>query len=192
MSLLTFPRYRHSQTSEVPTCPENTVRLWTGYSLLFVQGNSRAAGQDLGKSECVLSFRLDCGESKIITELCWISECFILKQVLGESACVVSSYRIFGRIDFCWQWFRGIFSDHLVNFWEVFDHTKSPYWIGNTSPQNILCRFHCHISGRSGRSISECCCCYSIPLFKFLILPVSESFCFKSQTTSISALKLKA
>lgn len=103
MSLLTFPRYRHSQTSEVPTCPENTVRLWTGYSLLFVQGNSRAAGQDLGKSECVLSFRLDCGESKIITELCWISECFILKQDLGESACVLSSYRIFGRIDFCWH-----------------------------------------------------------------------------------------
>ena len=40
---------RHSQTSEVPQCPENTRKLWDGYSLLFIQGNERAHGQDLGK-----------------------------------------------------------------------------------------------------------------------------------------------
>ena len=38
----------HSQTTEVPRCPAGTTQLWAGYSLLFIQGNSRVAGQDLG------------------------------------------------------------------------------------------------------------------------------------------------
>lgn len=40
---------RHSQTIEVPQCPFGTVPVYTGYSLLYVQGNERAHGQDLGK-----------------------------------------------------------------------------------------------------------------------------------------------
>lgn len=40
---------RHSQTVEVPTCPEGTVLLYDGYSLLYVQGNERSHGQDLGE-----------------------------------------------------------------------------------------------------------------------------------------------
>lgn len=40
---------RHSQTTAVPSCPEGTQALYSGFSLLFVQGNERAHGQDLGK-----------------------------------------------------------------------------------------------------------------------------------------------
>lgn len=36
------------QTTEPPPCPPGSSQLWTGYSLLYVQGNGRAAGQDLG------------------------------------------------------------------------------------------------------------------------------------------------
>lgn len=39
---------RHSQDSNVPECPGSTYSLWEGYSLLFVMGNGRSHGQDLG------------------------------------------------------------------------------------------------------------------------------------------------
>lgn len=40
---------RHSQTTEVPSCPDGTNPIYEGYSLLYVQGNERAHGQDLGE-----------------------------------------------------------------------------------------------------------------------------------------------
>lgn len=40
---------RHSQTVEVPLCPQGTSLIYDGYSLLYVQGNERSHGQDLGK-----------------------------------------------------------------------------------------------------------------------------------------------
>lgn len=40
---------RHSQTVEVPQCPEGTSPIYDGYSLLYVQGNERSHGQDLGE-----------------------------------------------------------------------------------------------------------------------------------------------
>lgn len=48
---------KHSQTSEVPACPAGSTELWNGYSLLYVQGNGRAAGQDLGSpGSCMRKF----------------------------------------------------------------------------------------------------------------------------------------
>jgi C-terminal tandem repeated domain in type 4 procollagen len=40
--------FRHSQTTAVPMCPPGTELMWDGYSLLFIQGNEKAHGQDLG------------------------------------------------------------------------------------------------------------------------------------------------
>lgn len=42
---------RHSQGQEVPYCPEKTNLIYDGYSLLYVQGNERAHGQDLGTED---------------------------------------------------------------------------------------------------------------------------------------------
>ena len=39
---------RHSQTTVIPSCPEGTAPLYSGFSLLFIQGNEQAHGQDLG------------------------------------------------------------------------------------------------------------------------------------------------
>jgi len=39
----------HSQSDVIPTCPENTIQLWSGYSLLHFMGNAKAHGQDLGE-----------------------------------------------------------------------------------------------------------------------------------------------
>lgn len=39
---------RHSQTESEPECPDSTSRLWTGYSLLYIEGNERSHHQDLG------------------------------------------------------------------------------------------------------------------------------------------------
>ncbi|EDO34165.1 predicted protein, partial [Nematostella vectensis] len=48
---------RHSQTVRVPRCPEDRPPLWEGYSLLYVQGNERAHGQDLGSpGSCIQRF----------------------------------------------------------------------------------------------------------------------------------------
>ncbi|KAK6049782.1 c-terminal tandem repeated domain in type 4 procollagen [Cooperia oncophora] len=45
-----FTFAKHSQTTEVPSCPQGATPLWTGYSLLYVQGNGRSSGQDLGEN----------------------------------------------------------------------------------------------------------------------------------------------
>ncbi|OWK12855.1 hypothetical protein Celaphus_00014978 [Cervus elaphus hippelaphus] len=38
----------HSQTDGEPTCPTGMPRLWTGYSLLYLEGQEKAHNQDLG------------------------------------------------------------------------------------------------------------------------------------------------
>ena len=39
---------RHSQSSNVPVCGEGELKLWDGYSLLYVEGNEKSHHQDLG------------------------------------------------------------------------------------------------------------------------------------------------
>lgn len=46
---------RHSQTVDEPQCPPGTKILYHGYSLLYVQGNERAHGQDLGEGLAMAS-----------------------------------------------------------------------------------------------------------------------------------------
>lgn len=46
-----FTFARHSQNTEIPRCPPGSQKLWHGYSLLYVQGNGRASGQDLGMAK---------------------------------------------------------------------------------------------------------------------------------------------
>lgn len=41
---------RHSQTRNTPECPAGSTTLYSGYSLLFINGNNRAHGQDLGNT----------------------------------------------------------------------------------------------------------------------------------------------
>ncbi|CDQ91631.1 unnamed protein product, partial [Oncorhynchus mykiss] len=48
---------RHSQSVEVPQCPEGTSLIYDGYSLLYIQGNERSHGQDLGTAgSCLRKF----------------------------------------------------------------------------------------------------------------------------------------
>uniref|UniRef100_A0A667Z1G7 Collagen IV NC1 domain-containing protein n=1 Tax=Myripristis murdjan TaxID=586833 RepID=A0A667Z1G7_9TELE len=48
---------RHSQGQDVPFCPDGTNMIYDGYSLLYVQGNERAHGQDLGTAgSCLRRF----------------------------------------------------------------------------------------------------------------------------------------
>lgn len=53
---ISFLFTRHSQTTDIPKCPEETKLIYEGYSLLFINGNSRAHGQDLGNSRPCLHF----------------------------------------------------------------------------------------------------------------------------------------
>ena len=39
---------RHSQSSSIPLCDEDEITLWTGYSLLYLEGNEKSHHQDLG------------------------------------------------------------------------------------------------------------------------------------------------
>ena len=42
---------------QVPDCPFGMTKIWDGYSLLYVQGNGRAHGQDLGQpGSCIRKF----------------------------------------------------------------------------------------------------------------------------------------
>ncbi|MED6243819.1 hypothetical protein ATANTOWER_027544, partial [Ataeniobius toweri] len=54
---LGFLLVKHSQTEEVPSCPSTMQKLWTGYSLLYLEGQERAYSQDLGQAgSCVPVF----------------------------------------------------------------------------------------------------------------------------------------
>ncbi|WP_411027473.1 hypothetical protein, partial [Salmonella sp. s54925] len=47
----------HSQEKTVPDCPAGMNKMWDGYSLLYIQGNERAHGQDLGQAgSCIRRF----------------------------------------------------------------------------------------------------------------------------------------
>ncbi|KAG7268807.1 hypothetical protein CRUP_012614 [Coryphaenoides rupestris] len=39
----------HSQSVEVPRCPQGSPQLWVGYSLVYLKGQEKAYSQDLGK-----------------------------------------------------------------------------------------------------------------------------------------------
>lgn len=41
---------RHSQELYIPDCPAGSTEVYSGYSLLFINGNNRAHGQDLGRN----------------------------------------------------------------------------------------------------------------------------------------------
>ena len=45
---LGFLLVMHSQSKTVPSCPLNMRVLWTGYSLLYLEGQEKAHTQDLG------------------------------------------------------------------------------------------------------------------------------------------------
>lgn len=40
----------HSQSESVPTCPDGMTALWSGFSLLYLEGQERAHTQDLGQA----------------------------------------------------------------------------------------------------------------------------------------------
>lgn len=61
---------RHSQTTEEPSCPFGTRLMFYGYSLLYVQGNQRAHGQDLGKQAQKESYKMS---------ICYINPFYIKK-----------------------------------------------------------------------------------------------------------------
>lgn len=47
----------HSQQKTVPECPLGMNKMWDGYSFLYIQGNERAHGQDLGQAgSCIRRF----------------------------------------------------------------------------------------------------------------------------------------
>lgn len=48
---------RHSQRAVVPTCEQGHIKLWEGYSLLYIDGNEKAHNQDLGHAgSCIRKF----------------------------------------------------------------------------------------------------------------------------------------
>lgn len=61
---------KHSQSEEVPRCDPGHIELWSGYSLMYVDGNDYAHNQDLGSpGSCVRRFStlpvLSCGANNI-------------------------------------------------------------------------------------------------------------------------------
>jgi len=61
---------KHSQSEEIPRCDAGHVRIWDGYSLLYVDGNDYPANQDLGSpGSCVRKFStmpvMACGQNNV-------------------------------------------------------------------------------------------------------------------------------
>lgn len=61
---------KHSQSEELPQCEAGHVKIWDGYSLLYVDGNDYPANQDLGSpGSCVRKFStmpvMACGQNNV-------------------------------------------------------------------------------------------------------------------------------
>jgi collagen type IV alpha len=61
---------KHSQTEEVPQCDAGHIKMWDGYSLLYVDGNDYPHNQDLGSAgSCVRKFStlpvMTCGPNNV-------------------------------------------------------------------------------------------------------------------------------
>lgn len=61
---------KHSQSVEIPRCEAGQVKLWDGYSLMYVDGNDYPSNQDLGSpGSCVRRFStlpaLSCGSNNV-------------------------------------------------------------------------------------------------------------------------------
>jgi collagen type IV alpha len=61
---------KHSQSEEIPQCEAGHVKIWDGYSLMYVDGNDYAANQDLGSpGSCVRKFStmpvMACGQNNV-------------------------------------------------------------------------------------------------------------------------------
>jgi hypothetical protein len=67
---------KHSQTIDVPHCEPGHIKLWDGYSLLYIEGNEKAHHQDLGeqvhlfKLQCLQLFILSKAKRKIQNAFC--------------------------------------------------------------------------------------------------------------------------
>lgn len=46
---------KHSQSDQEPMCPVGMNKLWSGYSLLYFEGQDKAHNQDLGRHLYALS-----------------------------------------------------------------------------------------------------------------------------------------
>jgi collagen type IV alpha len=61
---------KHSQSEEIPQCEAGHVKIWDGYSLMYVDGNDYPANQDLGSpGSCVRKFStmpvMACGQNNV-------------------------------------------------------------------------------------------------------------------------------
>lgn len=61
---------KHSQSEEIPQCDSGHVKIWDGYSLMYVDGNDYPANQDLGSpGSCVRKFStmpvMACGQNNV-------------------------------------------------------------------------------------------------------------------------------
>jgi len=61
---------RHSQTTEEPECPAGYATLWSGYSLVYLEGNGYSLAQDLGSAgSCLEQFQtvpmMQCSGGKV-------------------------------------------------------------------------------------------------------------------------------
>lgn len=54
---------KHSQTDQEPMCPVGMNKLWSGYSLLYFEGQEKAHNQDLGRY-CPLTPGASSGRSR--------------------------------------------------------------------------------------------------------------------------------
>ena len=46
---------KHSQSSITPSCPAGGTEMWSGYSLLYLEGDEKSHNQDLGQYQYLLS-----------------------------------------------------------------------------------------------------------------------------------------
>lgn len=53
---------RHSQKLFIPDCPAGSSQVYSGYSLLFINGNNRAHGQDLGTWDTERQTEQECNQ----------------------------------------------------------------------------------------------------------------------------------
>uniref|UniRef100_A0A8D2KZS7 Collagen IV NC1 domain-containing protein n=2 Tax=Varanus komodoensis TaxID=61221 RepID=A0A8D2KZS7_VARKO len=97
---------KHSQSEQIPPCPVGMVKLWEGYSLLYVEGQEKAHNQDLGfAGSCLPRFSTMPFIYCNINEVCYYASRNDKSYWLSTTAPIpmmpVSSYQIAQYISRC-------------------------------------------------------------------------------------------
>jgi hypothetical protein len=90
---------KHSQSQIVPVCEPGHVKLWEGYSLLYIEGNERGHNLDLGTTNISIIISLQWRNQKIFKEGILVRSQCLMGREMYESTSSPVGEGVYGKLE---------------------------------------------------------------------------------------------